>query len=99
MPVRLALAALLLLAAAIAQKPNTAVRPRPAPPKPAVAKPIPKLPATVDAILSTLTLRDRVAQLVMATCYGEGISVNSATYRKYRHWVEDLHVGGFIVAN
>jgi beta-N-acetylhexosaminidase len=35
----------------------------------------------------------------MATCYGEGISTNSATYRKYRRLVEDLHIGGFIVAN
>jgi beta-N-acetylhexosaminidase len=98
---RLALAALLLLGIAAAQKPNVSTRPKPAPAKPpaGAAKLVPKLPATVDGILNAMTLRDRVAQLVMATCYGEGISVNSATFRKYRHWVEDVHVGGFIVAN
>jgi beta-N-acetylhexosaminidase len=53
----------------------------------------------VEAILSTMTLRDRVAQLVMATCYGETAGSKTAVYLKYRHWVEDLHIGGFIVAN
>ncbi len=102
MPNRLAVAALLLVGIAAAQKPNvsshTKTTPKAAPAKPAV-KPIPKFPATVDAILNTMTLQDRVAQLLMATCYGEAIGVTTPAFRKYRHWVADLHVGGFIVAN
>src|SRR5580704_7122516 len=46
-----------------------------------------------------MNLRDRVAQLIIGTCYGEAPSTKSADYQKYRHWVRDLHIGGFIVAN
>jgi beta-N-acetylhexosaminidase len=53
----------------------------------------------VEAILSTMPLRDRVAQLIMATCYGEGIGSKTAVFLKYRYWTQDLHIGGFIVAN
>jgi beta-N-acetylhexosaminidase len=52
-----------------------------------------------QAILKPLTLRDRVAQLIIGTCYGEAPAMKSAEYIKYRHWVRDLHIGGFIVAN
>lgn len=96
---RLAWAALLLAGTAAAQK--APVKPsKPSQPA-AVAKAA--LPATperaVEAILATMPLRDRVAQLVMATCYGEGVGSKAAAFLKYRHWVQDLHVGGFIVAN
>src|SRR6516165_3235674 len=93
---RLVCAVLLLLGTAAAQK---------APVKPAPVKPVPARigPTTperaVESILSTMTLRDRVAQLVMATCYGEGVGSKTAVFLKYRHWAQDLHIGGFIVAN
>jgi beta-N-acetylhexosaminidase len=50
-------------------------------------------------MLNAMTLRERVGQLVMATCYGEGVGTNTAVFRKYRHWIMDLHIGGLIVAN
>jgi beta-N-acetylhexosaminidase len=93
---RLVCAVLLIIGTAAAQK---------APVKPAPVKPAPTRTAlatperSVEAILNTMTLRDRVAQLVMATCYGEGVGSKTAVFLKYRHWVQDLHIGGFIVAN
>jgi beta-N-acetylhexosaminidase len=52
-----------------------------------------------QSILKSLSLHDRVAQLVIATCYGDAPATKSPEYIKYRHWVHDLHIGGFIVAN
>ncbi len=49
--------------------------------------------------MAGMSLRERVGQLLMVTCYGEAIGYNTDVYKKYKHWVEDLHAGGFIVAN
>src|SRR5438132_11529017 len=63
-----------------------------------------KTPLTAEqraaqSIMKSMSLRDRVAQLIIATCYGEALATKSAEYQKYRHWVRDLRIGGFIVAN
>jgi beta-N-acetylhexosaminidase len=52
-----------------------------------------------QSIMKSMSLRDRVAQLIVGTCYGDAPATKSADYQKYRHWVHDLHIGGFIVAN
>jgi beta-N-acetylhexosaminidase len=52
-----------------------------------------------QSIMKSMSLHDRVAQLIVGTCYGEAPATKSAEYQKYRHWVHDLHIGGFIVAN
>ncbi len=52
-----------------------------------------------QSIMKSMSLRDRVAQLIIATCYGDAPATTSAEYQKYKHWVHDLHIGGFIVAN
>jgi beta-N-acetylhexosaminidase len=52
-----------------------------------------------QSIMKSMSLRDRVAQLIIGTCYGDAPATKSAEYVKYRHWVRDLHIGGFIVAN
>src|ERR1700691_1361407 len=52
-----------------------------------------------QSIMKSMSLRERVAQLIIGTCYGEAPSTKSADYQKYRHWVRDLRIGGFIVAN
>ena len=52
-----------------------------------------------QSIMKSMSLRDRVAQLIVGTCYGDAPATKSAEYQKYRHWVHDLHIGGFIVAN
>src|SRR5690348_5711278 len=71
------------------------------------AKPAPKpkkAPLTVDersaqSILNGLTLRDRIAQLVIVVSNGEAYSTHSTEYKKYYRWVHDVHVGGLIVNN
>lgn len=49
--------------------------------------------------LQGMTLRDKVAQLVIITSYGEALSSRSSAYRDYVRAVRDLKVGGMIVAN
>jgi beta-N-acetylhexosaminidase len=63
-----------------------------------------KAPLTADqraaqSIMKPMSLRDRVAQLIIATCYGDAPGTKSPEYQKYKHWVRDLRIGGFIVAN
>jgi beta-N-acetylhexosaminidase len=72
-----------------------------APKAPAKTKKAPLTPdqRAAQSIMKSMSLRDRVAQLVVATCYGDAPAIKSAEYQKYRHWVRDLRIGGFIVAN
>lgn len=46
-----------------------------------------------------MTLQDRIAQLIIGVTDGDVYSTDSEDYKKYRHWVKDLHIGGFIVNN
>ncbi len=66
-------------------------------PKP---KPVPLTPEqrAAQALLKPMNLRDRVAQLVLATATAEPISSTSPEFERYVHWVRDLHVGGLIIA-
>src|SRR3984893_10551575 len=63
----------------------------------------PKKPAdpgsnsTVRKWMRGMSLHDKVAQLVMMPIYGEVTNTRSAAFRKYQHFVRDLHVGGLIV--
>jgi beta-N-acetylhexosaminidase len=65
-------------------------------PKP---KPVPVSPEqrAAQAMLKALSLRDRVAQLVLATAAAEPVSSTSQEFERYRHWVRDVHVGGLII--
>ena len=65
-----------------------------------------KAPARVSAeetqaraLLNAMSLRDRIAQLVIGVANGEVYSTDSEEYKRYIHWVRDLHIGGFIVNN
>ena len=49
--------------------------------------------------LRTMTLQDRVAQLVIGVCYGDAPGPQSAEFAKYKNWVRTLHLGGLIVNN
>src|SRR5260370_28799159 len=63
----------------------------------------PKKPAdpssnsTVRKWMRGMSLHDKVAQLVMMPVYGEVTNARCAAFRKYQHFVRDLHVGGVIV--
>jgi beta-N-acetylhexosaminidase len=48
--------------------------------------------------LEQLSLHDRIAQLIVVRGYGDFPPDSDAEYKQFRHWIEDDHVGGFIVA-
>ena len=52
-----------------------------------------------QALLRPMSLRDRVAQLVIGVAYGDVPSRKSPEYERFRHWVRDLRIGGLIVNN
>src|SRR3984885_2098895 len=54
-------------------------------------------PAAVRQLMRSMTLRDKVAQLIIMPIYGEHANTRSAEFRKYLHFIRDLHVGGVIV--
>ncbi|HTU45945.1 MAG TPA: glycoside hydrolase family 3 N-terminal domain-containing protein [Bryobacteraceae bacterium] len=54
-------------------------------------------PAT-SPLLRSLSLHDRIAQLIVVRGYGDYPPTEDAEYRKFAHWIRDDHVGGFIVA-
>jgi beta-N-acetylhexosaminidase len=54
-------------------------------------------PASVRQLTRSMTLRDKVAQLIIMPIYGEHANTRSAEFRKYQHLIRDLHVGGVIV--
>jgi beta-N-acetylhexosaminidase len=62
--------------------------------KPATDKTV---PASVRQWTKSMTLRDKVAQLIIMPIYGEPANTRSAEFRKYQHLIRDLHVGGVIV--
>src|ERR1700730_7553476 len=70
-------------------------------PKPPKPKPAPLTPEqrAVQALMKPMSLRDKVAQLVIVVADGDVYSTKSPDYEKYRHWVADLRVGGIIINN
>jgi beta-N-acetylhexosaminidase len=52
-----------------------------------------------QVLMRSLSLRDKVAQLIIGVCYGDVPNRKSAEYQKYQHWVRDLRIGGLIVNN
>ena len=89
---RFLLVALFAAAAAVLA---SAAKPTPKP------KPPPLTPEqrAAQALLKPLSLRDRVAQLVIGVVYADPMSSTSTEFVKWRHWVRDLHIGGLIVNN
>lgn len=55
--------------------------------------------SVVDAWMKSMTLRDKIAQLVIAPCFGENNHVRTADYQRLERWVKELKVGGLIVVN
>ncbi len=50
-------------------------------------------------LMKAMSVRDKAAQLISMTCYGEAPSRKSDDYKRFRHWIRDLHIGGLIVNN
>jgi beta-N-acetylhexosaminidase len=55
-------------------------------------------PSSASLLLRSLSLHDRIAQLIVVRGYGDYPPTDNAEYRKFVHWIRDDHVGGFIVA-
>jgi beta-N-acetylhexosaminidase len=53
---------------------------------------------TNSPLLRSLSLRDRIAQLIVVRGYGDYPASDNAEYRRFLRWIRDDHVGGFIVA-
>ena len=94
MNMRAGLAILLTGIALIAATPPA--KPKPAKPKPA---PLTAEQRAAQALMKPMSLRDKVAQLVIVVANGDVYSTKSPDYEKYRHWVADLRVGGIIINN
>ena len=49
--------------------------------------------------MKPMSLREKIAQLVVGTTYGEAPGRRSADFRKFERWVRDLKIGGLIAVN
>jgi beta-N-acetylhexosaminidase len=63
-------------------------------PPPAVSAPAP----WVDSVLSTMTLRDKAAQLVWPWMLGDYVASGTDAWQKFEKYVTEDHVGGFIIS-
>jgi beta-N-acetylhexosaminidase len=52
----------------------------------------------VDAVLNALSVRDKIAQLVMPWIPGSFAAFDDEAYLRMQSWVDSLHVGGLIVS-
>ncbi|MEP6494966.1 MAG: glycoside hydrolase family 3 N-terminal domain-containing protein [bacterium] len=52
----------------------------------------------VDSTLATLSLHDRVAQMVMVWLLGDYTNVGDSTYKEVVGWVEHDHIGGIAMS-
>jgi beta-N-acetylhexosaminidase len=49
--------------------------------------------------MKTLTLRDKIAQLIFIPFHGVAPNANTREYRSFVHLVRDIHVGGLVLVN
>src|SRR5688572_22263251 len=52
----------------------------------------------VDATVASLSLREKVAQLIMPWVPGEYAAVGSPGYEELRKWVEEDRIGGLVIS-
>lgn len=93
----LLLASFPLVAAACSTAAPPAVSPAPAAGTSAVAPDTPLTPAQrdwVDRTLASLTLRERVGQMVMVWVLGDYTSTDDSTFDEVRRWIVDDGIGG-----
>jgi beta-N-acetylhexosaminidase len=64
--------------------------------QPAASKAAPR--SSTPAVLRSLSLHDRIAQLLVVRGYGDYPPSENAELRRFTRWIQEDHVGGFIVA-
>jgi len=80
--------------------PHPAPTPLPAPERTRPGPFNPRAPLTpvetrwIDSTLASLSLRDRVAQMVMVWVLGDYTSYGDSSYAEVRRWIERDHIGG-----
>ena len=69
--------------------------PRKRPPAPKPVKP----PSAAKRWMKSLTLREKIAQLIFIPFRGAAPNTRSREYRKFVHLIRDVRVGGLILVN
>lgn len=90
----------LVVLALVSCAPASGPRPTPIPVVPD-RQPVTVLPGdrdTVAVLLGSLTVRQKVAQLVMPWLLGDYVPSDDPTMRRARMWVDSLEVGGIIIS-
>ena len=59
---------------------------------------LPPAPVSIDRILDSLPLRDRIAQLVVPWIPGHYAAFDDSLFTRMQNWVDSLHVGGLIIS-
>lgn len=54
--------------------------------------------ASTSPLLRSLTLHDRIAQMIVVRGYGDYPPSDQPEYKRFLRWIQEDHVGGFIVA-
>jgi len=67
-------------------------------PQPAQFPPREETPVDIDAILGGLSLRDKIAQLVVPWIPGSFTAFDDEAFLRLQNWVDSLHVGGLIIS-
>src|SRR5213083_1547217 len=69
-------------------------------PRPSDLRPLPHPEASqpVDSLLASLSVRDRVAQLVVPWLAGSYTALDDSLFQVAARWVDTLHVGGLIMS-
>jgi beta-N-acetylhexosaminidase len=55
-------------------------------------------PVDIDALIGSLSVRDKIAQLVMPWVAGSYAAFDDDAFERMQSWVDSLHVGGLIVS-
>jgi beta-N-acetylhexosaminidase len=70
----------------------------PATPQPEPFRPEVRPMPSVDELLAGLSVRDRIAQLVLPWIPGSYVAYDAEAFARMQMWVDSLHVGGLIVS-
>lgn len=67
-------------------------------PQPSQFPPREDTPVDVDALLSGLSTRDKIAQLVVPWIPGSYAAFDEEAFKRVQEWVDSLHIGGLLVS-
>jgi hypothetical protein len=79
------------------ETPLVAPTPRAAIPDSVTAPPSARAP-TVNSLMASLTVRQKVSQLIMPWLIGHYTALDSKEFDRISYWVDSLEVGGIIIS-